>query len=278
LRDDLDQTMADPGLIESAILNMAINARDAMPDGGTLTIETRNTYLDEDYAATQVDVTPGPYVVLSVTDTGSGMDAEVLEKAFEPFFTTKAPGSGSGLGLSMIYGFAKQSGGHVALYSEPGHGTTINLFLPPTQKKPADKRDVRPTQTGASQTETILVVEDEVTVRRLTVNRLQELGYQVLSAPDGPEAIRMLKEHDQIDLVLSDIVMPGGMTGFDVADQALALRPQLKILLATGYAKGAETEQGGSKAQRYPILRKPYNLVDLSKALRELLDQGHGPS
>ena len=265
-------TIADPGKVESAILNMAINARDAMPDGGTITIETRNTVLGEDYAATQIDVTPGHYVALSVTDTGTGMPPNVLENVFEPFFSTKGPGGGSGLGLSMIYGFAKQSGGHVAIYSEVGRGTTVNLFLPSATKGGA-KVSAPDTQTvSPADGQTILVVEDEPLVRRLTAARLDQLGYRVIVACDGPEAIQMLKDNDQIDLVLSDIIMPGGMTGFDVVDQALALKPTLKILLATGYAKGAEPEDGDVNRQHLKILRKPYGLHELSEALRDLLD------
>ncbi|MFA8442770.1 CheR family methyltransferase [Yoonia sp.] len=272
LCDTLHATIADPGKIESAILNMAINARDAMPEGGTITIETRNTVLGEDYAATQIDVTPGDYVALSVTDTGTGMPPEVLENVFEPFFSTKGPGGGSGLGLSMIYGFAKQSGGHVAIYSEVGRGTTVNLFLPSATQTGA-KASAPDTQTvSRANGQTILVVEDEPLVRRLTAARLDQLGYQVIVACDGPEAIKILRENDQIDLVLSDIIMPGGMTGFDVADQALVLKPTLKVLLATGYARGAEPEKGDANPQHHKILRKPYGLHALSEALRELLD------
>jgi two-component system CheB/CheR fusion protein len=272
LSETLNHTIADPGKVESAILNMAINARDAMPDGGTLTIETRNTILDEDYAATQVDVTPGNYVSLSMTDTGSGMEPEVLEKAFEPFFSTKGPGLGSGLGLSMIYGFAKQSGGHVAIYSEVGRGTTVNLFLPAVRTEQAKTKDAKQDEINVANGETILVVEDEPMVRRLTTTRLNQLEYKVLAASDGPEAIRTLKENKSIDLVLSDIIMPGGMTGFDVAHQALVIRPDVKILLATGYAKGAESEDGDVNRQKHRILRKPYGLQELSQALRDLLD------
>lgn len=274
LSSDLSQTMADRGKIESAILNMAINARDAMPDGGTLTIETRNVVLEEDYAATQVDVAPGPYVALSVTDTGTGMSPKVLEKAFEPFFSTKEPGRGSGLGLSMIYGFAKQSGGHVVIYSEVGQGTTVNLFLPALRQSKHPKPKKQAEKVGAARAETILVVEDEPMLRRLTANRLNQLGYKVLAASDGPEAIRILDEDNEIDLVLSDIIMPGGMNGFEVADRALAMDPSLKILLATGYAKGAGVESGNSNRHKHRILRKPYGIWELSKALRDLLDEG----
>ena len=271
LANDLAATVADPGQIESVILNLALNARDAMPDGGTLTIETSNVTLDESDAATQVDVTPGDYVCLSVTDTGVGMTPETQSHVFEPFFTTKGPGAGSGLGLSMVYGFAQQSGGHVTIQSKIGEGATFKLFLPATDGPAADMETHPFQQASQTGTETILVVEDDKNVRRLTVTRLEELNYKVIAAPDGPKAIEILNKRDDIDLVLSDVVMPGGMTGFDVAKQALALRPGIKILLTTGYEKGIEPN-GESGGIDHPILRKPYALHELGRTLRELLD------
>ncbi|SLN67415.1 Blue-light-activated protein [Roseovarius gaetbuli] len=271
LADDLKLTLTDPGQIENAILNLAINARDAMPNGGTLTIETKNVTLDVDYAATQVDVEPGDYVALSVTDTGTGMKPEVMARAFEPFFTTKGVGAGSGLGLSMIYGFAKQSGGHVAIYSEEGVGTTVTLYLPPADKGAAAVADPGESAIPKSRNETILVVEDDPRVRRLTVTRLEDLGYETLAAENGPAALEIIRGNDGIDLVLSDVVMPGGLNGFQVADQALAINPALKILLATGYASGGAAAVGAAQ-NRHPLLRKPYSLRDLAKALRELLE------
>jgi len=271
LADDLSLTMTDPGLVENAILNLAINARDAMPDGGTLTIETKNVTLDKDYAASQTDVEPGAYVALSVTDTGTGMSPEVIARAFEPFFTTKDVGAGSGLGLSMVYGFAKQSGGHVAIYSEEGLGTTVTLYLPPSDKAAAAVATSVENGIPQSGQETILVVEDDRRVRRLTVTRLKDLGYKTLAVENGPAALDVLRKKEGIDLVLSDIVMPVGMNGFDVADQALAINPALKILLATGFASGGEAAAGAAK-HRYTVLRKPYSLRDLAQALRSLLD------
>lgn len=271
LAKDLATTVADPGQIESAILNLAINARDAMKDGGTLTIETSNVTLDADYAATQVDVVPGDYVCLSVTDTGVGMTPDTQSRVFEPFFTTKGPGEGSGLGLSMVYGFAKQSGGHVTLHSKIGKGATIKLFLP-FAVAGATATDTSASEEGSEKgTETILVVEDDPKVRRLTMARLEELGYKVIAASDGSKAIEILKQDKDIDLVMSDVLMPGGMTGFDVAKNAVALRPEIKILLATGYAKGAEPKSGTTEAG-YRVLRKPYGLRELAVKLREVLD------
>ncbi|WP_295317220.1 chemotaxis protein CheB [Roseobacter sp.] len=273
LADDLRATLADPGQIESAILNLAINARDAMPHGGTLRLETRNVKLDADYAAAQIDVLPGDYVCLSVADTGAGMSPETQSRAFEPFFTTKGPGAGSGLGLSMVYGFAKQSEGHVVISSEVGKGTTVNLFLPTVDAPAGERAFEKSGPASAAGGETILVVEDDPKVLRLTVARLEELNYQVIAAGNGPDAMDILKKRGDIDLVLSDVVMPGGMTGFEVADQALALRPDLKILLATGYAKGVNPTDEASGKAAHRTLRKPYRIKELASALRELLDQ-----
>ena len=272
LADDLDTTIADPGQVESAILNLALNARDAMPNGGALTIETRNVTLDADFAATQIDVVPGDYVCLAMTDTGIGMNPEIQSHVFEPFFTTKGPRSGSGLGLSMVYGFAKQSGGHVAIYSEVGQGTTVHLFLPKALSEGKEENPTRAEQVSKASGETILVVEDDPKVLRLTVTRLEELNYHVVAASNGPEAIEILKGNKTIDLVLSDVVMPGGMTGFDVAAKAMVLRPNLKILLSTGYAKGIEPRDNAKSKVTHRVLRKPYGLKELARTLRELLD------
>lgn len=273
LSDDLAMTLADPGQIESALLNLALNARDAMKEGGTLMIETSNAVLDDDYSASQIDVTPGDYVCLSVSDSGVGMSPDTKAQAFEPFFTTKGPGAGSGLGLSMVYGFAKQSGGHVAIYSEPEQGTTIKLFLPTINTSPQNGLNELAAQSDCGGGETILVVEDDPKVMRLTIARLEDLKYNVLSATDGPKAMDILKNRDDIHLVLSDIMMPGGMTGFDVAEQAQALKPDLKILLATGYAKGVTPRDTLAAKPEFKILRKPYGISDLATALRNLLDR-----
>tara|TARA_R110002096_G_scaffold181342_3_gene358976 strand:- start:1144 stop:5658 length:4515 start_codon:yes stop_codon:yes gene_type:complete len=268
LADDLKPTLSDPGQIENTLLNLAINGRHAMPKGGVLTIETQNVYLDEDYAATQVDVEPGPYIALSVSDTGTGMSEDIRERAFEPFFSTKTPGNGFGLGLSMIYGFAKQSGGHVAIYSEEGVGTTINLYLPPAISMDVQDEKAESLPGDISKNVVVLVVEDDERVRRLTVHRLEKLGYQVIATNNGREAVKTLKENDHIDLVLSDVIMPGGMTGFEVADEALKINPKLKILLASGYV---DAKQAESNPHRF--LRKPYSIKDLSNALADLLTE-----
>ena len=271
LADTLSLTSTDPGQVENAILNLAINARDAMPNGGSLTIQTKNVRLDNDYAATQVDVAPGEYVALSVTDTGTGMSPETIARAFEPFFTTKGVGAGTGLGLSMVYGFAKQSGGHVAIYSEEGLGTTVTMYLPPAGKGATADATSAENEFPQSRSETVLVVEDDPRVRRLTVTRLEDLGYQTFAAENGPAALELLRNNNGIDLVLSDVVMPGGMNGFEVAEQALAINPALKILLATGYASGGDAAARAAK-NRFPLLHKPYAMRDLARALRDLLD------
>lgn len=271
LANDLCQTLTDPGQIESAILNLAINARDVMPDGGTLSIATRNTFLEADYVATQVDLNPGPYVALCVTDTGHGMAPDVVSRAFEPFFTTKGPGAGSGLGLSMVYGFAKQSAGHVAIYSEVGLGTTVSLYLPQVSDGAAPLGDTMPPSVSETTREKILVVEDDPRVRRLTVIRLNELGYKVVAAVDAASALDIINAENDIALVLSDIVMPGGMSGVELADRIQEIDPSLKILLATGYAKGTEAGKTGRQMD-YKVLRKPYSIKELAETLRTLLD------
>jgi PAS domain S-box-containing protein len=273
---DLWQARADKGQVESALLNLAINARDAMGSGGKLTIESRNVHLDEDYARANVEMTPGDYVVLAVTDTGSGMAPDVAKRAFEPFFTTKAVGKGTGLGLSMIYGFAKQSGGHLKIYSEVGHGTTIRLYLPRYVGE-AVRGGVHPRQSAAEPShksrasETILVVEDEAPVRNLVVNQLRELGYQVIEAPDGPAARAILAGNQPIDLLMTDVVMPGGMTGGQLAEIAQQLRPGLKTLFSSGYTQNSIAHQGKLEPG-VEFLSKPFRRTDLARKVREILD------
>jgi len=277
LADDLKKTLVDPVQIKNALLNLAINARDAMPDGGELTIETANIEIGERNASSHIPITPGRYVILSVADTGTGMEPDVAERAFEPFFTTKDELSGTGLGLSMIYGFAKQSGGHVTLASEPGHGTSVDLYLPQTDdgagangQDAAGLSDIAAEDLG-SRGETVLVVEDNERVRRVTVKRLRDLGYVVLDAEDGNAALEILEREQNIDLLFTDLLMPGGMTGGELAAEARRQRPELKILFTSGYPSDAAVRKGLME-KNAKILPKPYSKADLIRNIRNALD------
>ena len=272
---DLWKVLVDPSQLQNAILNLAINARDAMPSGGKLTITAENSELDPDYARSLAEVRAGRYVLVAITDTGTGMSREVQQRAFEPFFTTKDVGAGSGLGLSMVYGFAKQSGGHVTIYSETGHGTTVRIYLPRAAVA-EEAADVSPAASPLDhfrgQGETVLVVEDEPRVRRMTIARLQDLGYRVLDAANGPAALTLLDTHPDVDLLFTDMVMPGGMTGADVALSARAGKPGIKVLFTSGYAEPDVVRRG--QAAEGGWLRKPYSVLDLARAVREALDEG----
>jgi CheY-like chemotaxis protein len=271
LADELWPVLADETQVESALINLAINARDAMPNGGCLTVETANVRLDEAYASGEVDVTPGDYVVLAVSDTGTGIAPDVLARVFDPFFTTKEPGKGSGLGLSMVYGFAKQSGGHVKIYSEVGHGTTVRLFLP--RAAVAAAKDARPARDDlevAGRAATILVVEDDPDVRRSVVNQLARLGHRIHEAEDAAAALKFLKRGEHIDLLFTDIIMPGGMSGIDLAAEARKRRPDLKVLFTTGFAE-AFSRNVAHVGPNGRLLTKPYGLRDLDKKIRETL-------
>jgi len=266
--------LTDVAMLEDAVLNLAINARDAMPNGGVLTIETANAGLDEAYAAVNADVKPGDYVMLAVSDTGTGMPREVVEKAFEPFFTTKEIGKGSGLGLSMVYGFVKQLGGHVKIYSEMGHGTSVKLYLP---RAGADAEAAAETAGAAAPeslprgTERVLLVEDNPGVREAAVQTLGQLGYDVHAEENGPAALAWLARGEPVDLLFTDIVMPEGMSGRELASQAVARRPGLKVLFTTGYAEAAM--QNGHKLHSQALLiGKPYRKADLARMLRRALD------
>jgi PAS domain S-box-containing protein len=267
---DLWTAFTDANQLESAVLNLALNARDAMPDGGQLTIETANARLDAAYTSRQDDVEPGDYVVIGVSDTGSGMPPDVVAKAIDPFFTTKAAGKGSGLGLSMIYGFAKQSGGHLRIYSEVGHGTTVKLYLPRAlQDAVILKKAVRDAPRG--QGETILVVEDDATVRMILSDVLEELGYNVLLASDARPAIPILQSDRRIDLMVSDVILPH-INGRKLAEIARALRPDLKVLFVTGYAENA-TFRGDFLDAGMDMLTKPFALDDLGAKVRAMIER-----
>ncbi|MFW5681235.1 MAG: response regulator, partial [Pseudomonadota bacterium] len=263
----------DPGQLEAAILNLAINARDAMPGGGSLTIETANAVLDADYARIQPESQPGAYVALTVTDTGSGMTPDVAARAFDPFFTTKPVGKGSGLGLSMVYGFAKQSGGHARLYSEPGVGTAVRLYLP--RDEAAGRTDAAPTDAALVPRgdEHVLVVEDDDLVRAHVQTQLRTLGYRVTTAADAPAALRLMEQTDDVDLLFTDVVMPGGMNGADLAREAQRRWPGLKVLFTSGYTENAIVHHGRLDAG-VELLSKPYRRADLARKLRHVLDDG----
>jgi CheY-like chemotaxis protein/two-component sensor histidine kinase len=269
---ELPHATADVTQLETALLNLAVNSRDAMPNGGTLTIETDAVQLDEHYAAIEVDVKPGNYVMLAVSDTGTGMTPEVAGRAFEPFFTTKDTGKGSGLGLAMVYGFVKQSGGHVKIYSEPGMGTTVKLFLP--QIVDAVEAPNEPVEEPAAQPvgrETILVVEDEEDVRELVCRLLGALGYRILQASEGNAALAIVDSEPTIDLLFTDVVLPGGMNGPDIARAAQARRPGLKVLYTSGYT-GNAIQQLEALASEVRLLSKPYAIEDLAQTVRGMLD------
>ncbi|WP_234683721.1 ATP-binding protein [Bradyrhizobium monzae] len=269
---------ADPGELEAAILNLAVNARDAMPKGGRLTLETGNAHIDEAYVAAHTEVVAGQYVVISVTDTGVGMDAATIAQAFEPFFTTKPVGKGTGLGLSQVYGFVKQSGGHIKIYSEPGEGTTVKLYLPRLAGDAADNAaSDEPLNPEAAQGEIILVVEDDDDVRAYSVDSLRELGYRVLEADDGPAALRILDRQPRVDLLFTDVVLPGGLTGAQIASQAKALRPSLKVLFTTGYARNAIIHNGRLD-KGVQLIVKPFSFNDLAAKIRDVLDLPEKPA
>ena len=264
--------MVDAAQLESALLNLAINARDAMPDGGRLTVETANVFIDDTYAAQHDELTPGQYVLIAVSDTGTGMDAATIAHVFEPFFSTKEVGKGTGLGLSMVYGFVKQSGGHVKIYSELGHGTTVKIYVPRgNEGRSADGAKSIETGKEPRGSESIMLVEDDEIVRQHVERQLLELGYKVHTAANGPAAIVTLRGNTHIDLLFTDVVMPGGMSGRELADVAIEIRPELKVLFTSGYAENAVLHQGRLD-RGVQLIRKPYRRRDLALKLRQILE------
>ena len=270
---DEDRWLAsvDPGQLTSALLNLALNARDAMPKGGKLTVEIRNVSFDKAYAEQNSDAGPGDYVMVAVTDTGCGMTAEVAARAFEPFFTTKEVGKGTGLGLSMVYGFAQQSGGSMKINSRPGRGTAITLFFPRVGTPDVIGSNLIDRIATPAGNETILLVEDDDMVRAYVENELKALGYRVIVTRNGPEALEVLRGSGQIDLLFTDVVMPGGLFGPQLAEQASRLRPGLKVLFTSGYSEHPVASADRPDAR---ILNKPFRRHDLALMLRSVLQAG----
>jgi CheY-like chemotaxis protein len=266
-------TLVDPNQLENALLNLCINARHAMPDGGRLTVETRNCWFDE-RAGRERDLAPGQYVQLCVSDTGIGMSREVIDRAFDPFFTTKPLGEGTGLGLSMVYGFARQSGGQARIYSEPGEGTLVCIYLPRHFR--AEDRAESATATvepaRAREGETVLVVDDEATVRMLVNEVLDDLGYATLEADDGKSGLKFLESDRRIDLLITDVGLPGGMNGRQLADAGWALRPELKVLFITGYAENAVIGNGHVRPGMH-VLTKPFAMDTLAARIKAIITQ-----
>lgn len=272
LSEDLGLAEIDSAEFQDAVLNLAINARDAMPDGGKLLIETSNTSLDADYASLNPDVETGDYLQLTISDTGTGMDEETLERAFEPFFTTKSKDKGTGLGMAMVYAFIKRYGGHIKLYSEPDVGTTLHLFLPRSKSSaPGAAGAIEHEADLPTGNETILIVDDEKDLLRLTSQILNRLGYHTQLVENAAQALEILKGDDDIDLLFSDVVMPGGINGYELAKQATAIRPDIKVLLTSGFTSKAISHDGQARYSRH-MLSKPYRKSDLARRIRMVLD------
>jgi CheY-like chemotaxis protein len=275
LAGGLWRTQADVNQLENAVLNLAVNARDAMPNGGKLTIETANARLDEAYVESLPEpLPPGQYVQIAVSDTGTGMDKNTMEKVFEPFFTTKEAGKGTGLGLSQVYGFVRQSNGHVRVYSELGEGTTFKIYLP--RLLGAEDRPIAaPAQipvAARGEGEVVLVVEDEHELRHYTTETLRELGYEVLEAPDGQTAVDIMSRHPEIHLLFTDVVLAGRINGRALADEAVRRRPGLKVLFTTGYTSNAIVHHGRLDPGVH-LLGKPFTYTELAAKVRRVLDE-----
>jgi CheY-like chemotaxis protein len=270
LESDSWPALVDPNQLATALINLALNARDAMPGGGKLTVETGNVHLDEGYASVNSDVRPGPYVMITVTDTGAGIPAAIRDKVFEPFFTTKELGKGTGLGLSMVYGFVKQSGGHIKIYSEEGHGTTIKVYLPRAAGHVQPTADAQVAVIGGGH-ESILVVEDDDLVRNYVITQLRSLGYRTSTAKNAAEALTIINSGVELDLLFTDVIMPGIMNGRQLADEAVKRRPALKVLFTSGYTENAIVHHGRLDPGVL-LLAKPYRKSDLARMVRKAFD------
>jgi len=262
--------LVDPSQLVTALLNLAVNARDAMPEGGKLTLETGNVYLDEAYAKAHSEVTPGPYVMFAVSDSGPGIPAEIHEKVFEPFFTTKGVGKGTGLGLSMVYGFTKQSGGHIKLYSEEGQGTTFKMFLPRADREAESVENVLPASQPTAGSETILVVEDDPSVRNSVIAQLASLGYKTITAENATQALDIIDGGAAFDLLFTDLIMPGPMNGSHLAKEAAKRYSPLKVLFTSGYTESSIFHHGRLEPGIL-LLAKPYRTSDLARMVRKAL-------
>ncbi|KAA3621478.1 MAG: response regulator, partial [Proteobacteria bacterium] len=277
LQEQLPAVMVDQSEFENALLNLAINARDAMPQGGKLYIRTELATLGDDYLPVRNnEIPPGVYARISITDTGVGMTSEIMSRVFEPFYTTKEGGKGTGLGLAMIYGFIKQSRGNIRIYSEPGQGTTVNVYLPTTEQPVIAPEHVSaPVSNGIHGKESILVVDDEVELLEVAVTYLEELGYTVHPATDGNSALEMLDAHPSIDLLLTDVVMPGGMNGVALAKEVRKRSPRTKVLYTSGFPSNVLADKSEIKIDA-PLIGKPYQKPDLAARVRDVLDNGNG--
>jgi len=271
LAEDAWTALVDPSQLTSAILNLALNARDAMPAGGKLVLETKNIYLDESYADMHAEVTAGHYVMIAVSDTGSGIPAGNLEKVFDPFFTTKEVGKGTGLGLSMVYGLVKQSNGHIKIYSEEGYGTTIKIYLPRATGLDQAAVELSPSSIVEGGHEAVLVVEDDALVRRYVVTQIKGLGYATLEASNAAEALDIIGNAATVDLLFTDVIMPGSMNGRQLVDETLRRRPSLKTLYTSGYTENAIVHHGRLDPGVL-LLAKPYRTSDLARMIRKALD------
>jgi signal transduction histidine kinase/CheY-like chemotaxis protein len=270
LAHDSAPALIDPSQLSTAILNLALNARDAMPDGGKLTLETKNVVLDENYPSMTSELKPGNYVMIAVSDTGEGIPGSLLDKVFEPFFTTKEVGKGSGLGLSMVYGFVKQSNGHIKIYSEESHGTTVKLYLPAAAGVPDGPAAEAGISGGEHGGESILIVEDDALVREYVVTQISRFGYHTMAAGNAAEALALIDGPERFDLLFTDVIMPGGLNGRQLATEALKRRPELKVLYTSGYTENAIVHHGRLDAGVL-LLPKPYLSSDLARMIRTAL-------